>query len=90
VVHSPGLRGRQRRHPQSPRECARRELTPGLFWATTVVAIGLPITSLVLFGAASWRRSKPFACVGLAALGLIVLYTLSLFLIGTIRRFIAS
>ena len=73
-----------------PEMVARRLLSPGLFWATTVVALGLPVTSLLLFGIASWRRSKPFACAGLGAIGLIALYILCIFLIGTIRRWIVG
>ena len=73
-----------------PELIPNRIFSPGLFWATAVVTFGLPVTSLLLFGIASWRRSKPFAYAGLGAIGLIPLYILCIFLIGTIRRWITQ
>ena len=64
----------------------RRAEDPGLFWFLAFQVLLLPTVCLVVFGFASWLRSKVLAFAGLGIILLIVFGVLGIFLVGMLRR----
>jgi hypothetical protein len=69
-----------------PENITRRAQNFGLFLYAAFVTLVVPISVLVLFGIACWRRSKFFTYAGFGAIALIPLNVLCVYLIGLIRR----